>query len=225
MTNGASVPTSARNGLISNASELQAFWDQEYKSATTPFDIDAPDDWIAILEGTGKIKGSVLDSGCGPGRTSLYLADRGYRVLGVDISINAIRRAKKNAAKTGSKAVFQQANMCEFTSFDRMFDTVVDIGCFHSLYQEDRASYAANLFRICCPGAVIYLRAISEHNRTKGEHPTGKATPALSEEQIRTAFLSCGWTVRDLTERQIKLFLSEERTPEVYCWFAEIQHP
>ncbi len=188
MTDQTAVQVSARYQSMANASQLQAHWDEEYKCANTPFDIGEPDEWIALLERSGKVKGNVLDSGCGPGRTSFYLAGRGYDVLGVDISINAIQRAQRKATERGSKAAFQQANMCALISLDRTFDTVVDIGCFHSLYEEDRATYAANLFQICRQGAVIYLRALSVNNQTKGNHPSGKSTPALSEEQIRAAF-------------------------------------
>lgn len=228
---------------MSNASQLRRdYWDKEYESSTTPFDIDEPDDWIVALEKSGKIHGNVLDSGCGPGRTSFYLADRGYSVLGVDISVNAIERAKRKAAEKGNNAQFLQANMCELSGYDKHFDTVVDIGCFHSLDENDRATYAAVLHRICRAGAVIYLRAFSEtnlktgrfdeiefkkaHTEFKKAHPYAKdlRPPALREEQIRTAFSSNGWVIKDLLEREIELFISENEKPRKWCWFAEMQY-
>jgi cyclopropane fatty-acyl-phospholipid synthase-like methyltransferase len=115
--------------------------------------------------------------------------------------------------------------MCVFTGLTQTFDTVVDIGCFHSLDEEDRPAYAANLYWMCRPGAVVYLRAISANNSTKGNHPSGKPTPALGAEHIRTAFSSGDWIVEDLSERQIELFLSDDRKPKVYCWFATIHRP
>lgn len=39
----------------------------------------------------------VLDLGCGVGRTALPLAARGYRVTGVDVSIDALRQARRDA--------------------------------------------------------------------------------------------------------------------------------
>ena len=67
---------------MNNTAQLKNYWDKAYESVTTPFDIDAPDEWIMALEVSGKIHGDVLDSGCGPGRTSLYLADLGYFAIG-----------------------------------------------------------------------------------------------------------------------------------------------
>jgi len=40
--------------------------------------------------GVGKVRGAVLDAGCGAGRTSLWLQERGHRVLAVDRSPGAV---------------------------------------------------------------------------------------------------------------------------------------
>lgn len=209
---------------MNNTALLKNYWDKAYESMTTPFDVDAPDEWIMALEVSGKIHGDVLDSGCGPGRTSLYLADLGYFVIGADISDHAIARAKRKAAERGSKALFLQANMCELSGYDNCFDTVIDIGCFHSLYNDsDRAAYAATLHRVCRSGAVVYLRAFSKCNVKKEEYP-GEHVPELREEQIRMAFSSNGWAVKEITEREIELWISENEKPKKHCWFAEIQN-
>ena len=39
------------------------------------------------------IEGTILDLGCGSGRDSFFLAERGFSVWGVDISEPAVRRA------------------------------------------------------------------------------------------------------------------------------------
>jgi SAM-dependent methyltransferase len=202
----------------SHTSPLQALWEKEYESTTTPFDMEEPDEWIASLAKSGKIQGNVLDSGCGPGRNSRYLADLGFSVLGADISANAIERAKRKAAGKGNHAQFLQANMCELSGFENHFDTVVDIGCFHSLDERDRGSYAAALHRACRAGARAYLRAF------RWNHPSGKDSPALSEEQIRTAFATNGWIVKEIVEREIELFISEVEKPKTRCWFAEFDY-
>jgi len=201
-----------------NASQLQALWEMEYENTNTPFDIEEPDEWIASLAKSGKIHGNVLDSGCGPGRNSIYLAGQGYSVLGADISTNAVERAKRKAAGKGNRAQFLQANMCELTGYENHFDTVVDIGCFHSLDERDRGAYAAALRRACRAGAVVYLRAF------RWNHPSGKGSPALSEEQIRAAFAANGWVVKEIVEREIELFISEEEKPKTCCWFAEMEY-
>ena len=52
-------------------------------------------------------------------------------------------------------AQFEQANILTLSGYDNRFDTVVDIGCFHSLYDDaDRTSYAASLYQVCRSGAI-----------------------------------------------------------------------
>jgi SAM-dependent methyltransferase len=209
---------------MNKTSGLQEFWDTVYQDSATPFDVERPDEWVAALANDGKIQGNVLDAGCGPGRTSRYLAKLGHSVLGVDFSLNAIQRAERRAAGTEGYVQFAQAHICKLFGFDRHFDTVVDIGCFHSLDASERGSYAAALHRYCKPHSVVYLRAFSASNEDKTPHPSGRPTPALREEQITDAFAGNGWVVHDLREKEIELFISANDVPKAKCWFAEMHY-
>lgn len=202
----------------STISPLQNLWEREYESTDTPFDIEEPDEWIATLAKSRRIRGQVLDAGCGPGRNSIYLAETGCNVLGVDISTKAISRAQRNAAEKSSRAQFLQANLCEISGYEDRFDSVVDIGCFHSLDQCDRAAYAAALHRVCREGAVIFLRAF------RWNHPSGSSADALTAEDIRSAFSNNGWSERELVEREIELRISPTEKPRTSCWFAEMHY-
>ena len=202
--------------------KIHNYWEKEYECTTTQFDVDEPDEWIAKLEMSGKIYGNVLDAGCGPGRTAMFLADLGYNVLGVDISDNAIKRAKLKAEQKGCTAQFLQSDMCELSGYDNHFDTVIDIGCFHSLIESDRNKYAAALHRLCREEAVIFLRAFSDMNMKKIITP-GEHVPFLNEEQIRTAFTSNGWIVKNLVQKEIDLLVAQnEVRMNIYVWYAEI---
>lgn len=99
-----------------------------------PFpDVEGPYRWVVDLEENGKIQGAVFDSGCGAGHNSIYLASKGFMVTGVDISSKAIERARQKARDKGIVVDFVKANACELVGLDNKFDTVIDIGCFHSL--------------------------------------------------------------------------------------------
>ncbi|HTJ30518.1 MAG TPA: methyltransferase domain-containing protein [Acidobacteriaceae bacterium] len=207
---------------MSNSSTLQHYWEKAYESTETPFDAENPDEWVASLEAEGRIRGHVLDAGCGPGRTAIYLAARGYRVTGMDISENAIARARQRAAEKGSAAQFAQANLFEIQGYGNSFDTIIDIGCFHSLYDDhDRAAYAASMHRLSRAGAKLYLRAFSARNPEAPE--PGMHSPNLREDQIRTAFESNGWIITELEERQIDLWISDEMTLKIWVWYAAIE--
>jgi len=206
---------------MQNASALREYRDGDYRSMTTPLDIEPPDEWIASLAANRKIRGNVLDAGCGPGGTSLYLAELGYSVLGVDLSVQAIQRAKQKAATSRNLAQFAQADACKLFGFDRHFDTVVDVGCFHSLNANDRGLYAAALHRYCRPKSVVYLRAFSD--RTSA-HPSSLPIPALSETEIRTRFEDRGWIIKTMVEREFGLFGRKDQKPTTSCWFVEMNY-
>lgn len=200
---------------------LRNYWETEYRRTDTPFDIENPDEWVASLEEDGKVRGNVLDSGCGPGRTAIYLSGLGYGVTGVDISENAIARAKRKSTVKNLNARFICSDVRELSGYDGYFNTVIDIGCLHSLFDEnDRRDYTASLHRICDKGAVIYLRAISDANLKSGDGLAKRGIPAMSERQVRDSFYE-GWRINDMEQREINL-LTDSGYKKARCWFAEI---
>jgi 2-polyprenyl-3-methyl-5-hydroxy-6-metoxy-1,4-benzoquinol methylase len=199
------------------AEESKEAWEKVYLMTSNPFDVEEPYQWIVDLETKGKIMGTVLDAGCGAGHNSIYLARQGYTVVGMDISSNAIERAKHKASEKGVAVEFIQANIVEFAGYDNRFETVIDIGCFHSLDEEDYTNYSNSLHRACRPGAMVYLRAFSDTNTQRG----GYTGPAVSESQIRNAF-SQGWRVQNLEQQEVEVVLFEAEKQKAYVWFAEI---
>lgn len=69
---------------------------------------------------------SVLDMGCGPGRHSLELAERGFRVTGVDRTSMYLEEARRRAQDAGLKVDWIQADMREFSGPDA-FDAAINL--------------------------------------------------------------------------------------------------
>lgn len=70
--------------------------------------------------------GSILELGCGTGRISLALAQRGYRVLGIDTSNLSINIAKTKLSNQELAATFEVDDLRNI-SFDSQFDAVLMI--------------------------------------------------------------------------------------------------
>ena len=85
---------------------------------------------------------SILDVGCGFGRHSLELAQRGYNMLGIDPAEAMIRAANQRAAELGEKPKFIQARAEEFT-FDDQFDAAICL--FTTLGQIDQVGENSGL--------------------------------------------------------------------------------
>lgn len=79
----------------------------------------------------------VLDVACGRGRHAILLAQRGYRVTGIDLSSNAIRTARRRAREEGLGIDFEVADMRELP-FDGAFDGVVNLFTSFGYFDDDR---------------------------------------------------------------------------------------
>ena len=69
------------------------------------------------------VKGTVLDIGCGAGRHSLYLQNKGFNVLGIDPSPLAVRVCKLRGVKQAQALSLEDATFKPGT-----FDTILMLG-------------------------------------------------------------------------------------------------
>lgn len=66
----------------------------------------------------------ILDIGCGTGRHAIELAKRGYRVTGIDLSKDQLRKAKEKVEIEGVEVTFLQGDARDL-SFEEPFDLVI----------------------------------------------------------------------------------------------------
>lgn len=84
---------------------------------------------------------SVLDMGCGPGRHSLELAKRGFRVTGVDRTSMYLSEASMRAQEIGVQVEWVQADMREFKTpgtFDAAINLFTAFGYFEEKAEDRR---------------------------------------------------------------------------------------
>lgn len=105
----------------------------------------------------------ILDYGCGNGIHSVWLAQYGARVVGIDLSKNSLEVAKKRIRKQGldNKVEFLLMD-CENMNFpDNYFDIIFDGGTFSSL---DIKKVFPELRRILKPGGFLIGIETFGHN-------------------------------------------------------------
>jgi len=93
-----------------------------------------PLDRMIALEVSSKLKkGRVLDVGTGPGFVPIEIAKTNpdLEVIGVDISREMIRIAKKNAQKERIHVEFKQMSAYDLKFEDEYFDLVISVGAIH----------------------------------------------------------------------------------------------
>lgn len=84
----------------------------------------------------------IIDIGCGTGRHAIELTKRGYRVTGVDLSVNQIKRAREKAQESGLTIDFQTQDARDL-AFESEFDLAIMLceGGF-SLMETDEMNFA-----------------------------------------------------------------------------------
>ncbi|WP_018602073.1 class I SAM-dependent methyltransferase [Mycobacterium sp. 155] len=117
---------------------------------------------LELIEGDDPLPpGKALDVGCGTGDNSIYLAQQGWRVTGVDFVATAVDKARTKAAKQGVDVRFLQADATQLSTaaVDRDFTLIVDSGCLHGMSTEDRDAYAQQITAVAAPDALLSIVA------------------------------------------------------------------
>ena len=127
-------------------------WNERYSSENPPWDTGRPDPHLVDLVESGTVKpGPVLEIGCGTGTNAIWLAERGFDVLGIDVSSLAVERATAKGAHVGERCGFRTLDFLS-DPVDGSFDLVFDRGCFHSFdHAEDRSRYTEHVGRVLSP--------------------------------------------------------------------------
>ncbi len=100
----------------------------------------------------------ILDIPCGTGRLSFFLAEKGFRVIGADISTAMIeqggKRSKNTFIKQQVKLVASDAESLSFP--DSFFDVGVSLRLFGHLPPENRQKVLSELSRVSRSVVVAY---------------------------------------------------------------------
>jgi SAM-dependent methyltransferase len=132
--------------------------------------------------------GRALDIGCGTGDTSIYLAQHGWKVTGVDFVSRAIEKARVKAGDAGAAVDFKEADATRLSKegVGTGFDLIVDNGCLHGMSDDDRSSYVREVTAVAAPDARLLLVEFT---------PGGSfAVPGISQDDIERRFAPA-WTL------------------------------
>ncbi|MHA0287941.1 class I SAM-dependent methyltransferase [Mycobacterium sp. C3-094] len=112
--------------------------------------------WLAEVAGPLS-PGRALDLGCGEGADVLWLAERGWHVLGVDISETALGRAGEEASRRGvaGRTTFEQMNLSD--DFPAGTFDLISAQFLQSWTRLDRDRIFAAAARAVAPGGVLLI--------------------------------------------------------------------
>jgi tellurite methyltransferase len=113
---------------------------------------------------------SVLDIGCGMGRHLVYLAARGFEVIGTDHAPAAIASCTESLAAAGLSADVRLMDMADFPFPDASFGGVISSHVIHHGYLADIEAILANITRVLVPrGYFVFACPTPDHFEATGE--------------------------------------------------------
>ena len=153
-------------------------WDQIYRKyplETLGWELGKPRPLLVEFDEKGLIKkGNALDICCGAGTNTVYLAEKGFKVTGIDISSKAIEYARKKAANAKVTLDLRVRSFLDLPFSNEEFDFVFDMGCFHHVKVEDRLMFIKGVHRVLKSGGSYMLTCFSYMNGRSWNHFTKK---------------------------------------------------
>jgi SAM-dependent methyltransferase len=103
----------------------EEFWDARYRAGTNWSGQPNP---LLVEHAAALAPGTALDAGSGEGADAIWLASRGWRVTGADVSTVALRRAAESAVQAGTeiadRITWLQADFLSWDPAPQQFDLV-----------------------------------------------------------------------------------------------------
>ena len=139
-------------------------WDERYSSRDLVWGVE-PNRFLAE-EATALGPGQALDLGCGEGRNALWLAERGWRVTGVDFSAVAIDRARSLGTERGVDVDWVEADVVDWEPPPEAFELVIVL--YLHLPADQRRRVLRHAREALAPGATLLVVGHDSTNLTDG---------------------------------------------------------
>ena len=176
-----------------------------------PWNIEVPPKALLELVDGGVVRPCrALDLGCGAGNYAIYLASKGFKVTGIDVSAAAIEIARAAAVSKGVKSEFIVADVLGgLSEVDGTFDFAYDWELLHHIMPQQRAKYVDNVHRLLSSRGRYLSVCFSEKDPQFGgkgkrrETPLGTVLYFSSEDEIKSLF-SPHFSIKELKTMEIE---------------------
>jgi SAM-dependent methyltransferase len=154
-----------------NALDGQA-WDERYRGSELVW--GAGPNRFLVEEVTDLTPGTALDVACGEGRNAIWLAEQGWRVVGVDFSSVGLEKARRLAAERGVTVEWKQGDLTTWET-PNTFDLV--IAMYLHLPADVRHLVFARMAASVAPGGTMLVVGHDLLNLSEGYG--GPQNPAI----------------------------------------------
>jgi SAM-dependent methyltransferase len=187
----------------STTADWQAYWNERYGAEELVWGREANRFVVAELADEPPL-GRALDLACGEGRNSIWLAQRGWRVTGVDFSSVALERAAAVATKADVEIEWVLADVANWQPPELEYALVV-IAYLH-LVPEEWSRVVRAAARALAPGGTALLIGHALENLEQGWGGPRDPSILWRHEQIADLFTAEGLHIKTagLVDRPIE---------------------
>jgi len=139
-------------------------WDRRYAAVENLW--SAKPNCVLVAEVAALEPGRALDLACGEGQNAIWLAERGWRVRGVDYSPVAIAKARARAEREGADVDFVEDDLLRHEPEAGEYDLVLLL--YLHVPAEERSSVLGRATGALAPGGTFLLLGHDLLNLTKG---------------------------------------------------------
>ena len=191
-------------------------WNKRYVDGDTPWDTGIPEpEMRRLLEQFNIGSARVLELGCGTGTDAIQLARRGFDVSAVDLSQQAIDRARRKAAEAGVAVDFRVADLVELPDLGGPFPLVFDRGVYHVMRRANLFGFLTTLDRVTEPGGHYMTFAGNANQQVEGEEGPPRVHAAELCGELAPLF-----ELVQLTECHFQGVVTDGKEREVLAWSA-----
>ncbi|MBX7153027.1 class I SAM-dependent methyltransferase [bacterium] len=176
----------------------ETFWNTRYTGDEYVYGTE-PNSFLA--EHSHLLAGPVLSLSEGEGRNGVFLATRGLDVLGVDISMVALEKAKALAQSRGVTIKTVRADLAAYTPEENHFGAVVSI--FAHLPGAVRQRLYPLIERSLKPGGTIIMESYSEKQLSRDTGGPKDIDLLMTVDKIRREFPNLEHVLLREVERDI----------------------
>ena len=184
-------------------------WNESYAAGELPWDTGEPEPLLVEFVTSGRVQPTLtLEIGAGTGTNSLWLAERGFDILGIDIAPLAVERANAKLEGRRLGCRFATLDFLAASSHGGPFQFIFDRGCFHVFDEpEERARFSARVAAALAPGG-LWLSLIGS---TEGP-PREIGPPRRSAREVILAI--------EPALELVELRAADFRAHDVKAWFC-----
>jgi SAM-dependent methyltransferase len=155
-------------------------WDRKYASGELLW--GATPNRVLVAEASELAPGRALDLACGEGRNAVWLAERGWTVVGVDFSEVALSKARSRAVAAGVNVELRCSDLLELVPEPAGYDLVLVF--FLQLTPPERTLVLGRAARALAPGGTLLVLGHDTTNLTDGVGGPGDASVLYTPDDL-----------------------------------------